>query len=949
MANPAPASLTFLPWVRQGAAALIGAPDTLGAKQPGIVNLSATLSINTTALPPVAVRLRGPADVVGIDANQVIRREPPPGTTDFEPNYFPCIEFDRADFPWLFTPASAAANARLRPWLCLIVVRKQDGVALTNAANAPLPTLQIAAPANPAAELPNLTECWAWAHAQAAGTDSTAGPVKAALEGGPELSLSRLICPRILAPNTAYISCAVPTFELGRKAGLGLAITDSDLVAASALAPAWSLTPAPAQVQLPVYHSWEFQTGPGGDFASLAARLRPLPPPPGLGQRAIGISHPGFTLPASFPAGTSLMIGGALRPVLPTGSPDPLIDWPEVTAFPFQTALAVIVNAPGQSAISDPSADPLLAPPLYGRWYAGRVGATLGFGDWFDQLNLDPRLRSVAAFGTGVVRHYQEALMASAWEQVGEIQRANQRIRQLQMSLVVGNSLQARHFAKFADEAMLRVSSPVLARIGLSSTPGAQTMLAQVRTTTIPVQALTPAMRRIGRERGPLTRRTLARGGVRFGRGTWVATLGAGTAGLPPLTVPVLATLTTVIQRMSPSGNFRPYPAVTGPLITNWGGMPWFVVRAEGQPVPIAFSFSYGAAANDSPSARAFRNAATEHLTRVDPGRASIISRPVPPIPIATIRSALSVQTQPQRTIGGVAHGFVSVIPSSLGASASSAIAARSVSESGDGTGAGTATVMWAPTFSQPMYEPLRDVSQELLLPGLDVIGPDSVLGLETNRRFVESFLVGLNVEMARVLLWRGFPTDQLGTYFEQFWGGGADIPLLHLWGGRSLGDAPTPRENFVMLMRSALLRRYPNAIIYLTPAIASGDGRIPSIDPTDEKLPVFSGTAEPDINFLGFAVPADQVANNSPDHPQGYYLVIQQHPTEPRFGLPDGTPTGGASHVSIASAPPTGLPLGGLQWGLNAAHMAGILRRLPVRLAIHASQFFASTSTAGH
>jgi len=369
--------------------------------------------------------------------------------------------------------------------------------------------------------------------------------------------------------------------------------------------------------------------------------------------------------------------------------------------------------------------------------------------------------------------------------------------------------------------------------------------------------------------------------------------------------------------------------------------MPWFVVRAEGQPVPIE-PVSHGPAANDSPSARAFRKAAVEHLTRVDPGRAATIPHPISPMPLSDIRVTLSQQTQPQQTIAGLAKGFVSVGPKPRrpGLPVDTARAAPA-------PGIGLDTVMWAPTFPQPMYEPLRDLSQELLLPGLDAVTTDRVLGLETNRRFIESFLVGLNVEMGRKLLWRGFPTDQLGTYFDQFWGGGADIPPLHEWGARALGDAPTPRENFVMLMRSALLRRYPNAIIYLTPALARGGGRTPNVDAADEKLPVFSGAAEPDINFVGFDVPADQVANGSPDHPRGYYLVIQQHPTEPRFGLPEGTAVGSASHLSIAAGPPAGLPLNELQWGLNAAHMAGILRRLPVRLAIHASQFF--NSTAAH
>ena len=62
----------------------------------------------------------------------------------------------------------------------------------------------------------------------------------------------------------------------------------------------------------------------------------------------------------------------------------------------------------------------------------------------------------------------------------------------------------------------------------------------------------------------------------------------------------------------------------------------------------------------------------------------------------------------------------------------------------------GIDTVMAAPKFPQPMYEPLRDLSQELLLPGLDTVPPDAVLGLKTNRRFVEAYMVGLNVEMAQ-------------------------------------------------------------------------------------------------------------------------------------------------------------------------------------------------------
>ena len=143
---------------------------------------------------------------------------------------------------------------------------------------------------------------------------------------------------------------------------------------------------------------------------------------------------------------------------------------------------------------------------------------------------------------------------------------------------------------------------------------------------------------------------------------------------------------------------------------------------------------------------------------------------------------------------------------------------------------------MAAPKFPQPMYESLRDLSQQLLLPGLETVEPNSVLGLETNSRFVEAYMVGLNFEMGRELLWRGYPTDQRGTYFDRFWdsrssGGGADVNPIHGWHDRPLGDPQTAPagDRFVMLMRSALLRRYPTAVIYAAKAIKPNGVRKPT------------------------------------------------------------------------------------------------------------------------
>src|SRR5262245_30915004 len=983
------ANLSFLPWVRQGAATAIAAIDTLGPQQSGAANVSITLSVNNAPVPAVAVRLRGPADVVGIDVHQIVRTDPRPGTGDFEPNCFASIEFDRADFPWLFTPARANANGQLRPWLCLVVIRKQDGVRLTSTVDSPLPILQIATPAKPFIELPDLKECWAWAHSQAA-ADTSVNPnaVGDALNGAPELSLSRLVCPRLLAANTEYLACVVPTFELGRKAGLGLAIADADLTAVNAMTTAWTLTAtAPALVQLPVYYSWEFRTSQAGDFEALARRLK-IASPSGLGQRCVDISNPGFELPAGFPPPptvTTVKVEGALMPLNGTSSPVTNVLWSDPFAAPFEQGLANVVDQPGlrhcpapaiataaaiptgalatagvgpfgtvvvaggvpvsqgvlapgsvltspgapgagtvptivslaaSTAASGATTEPLLAPPLYGRWHAGRALVTPGAANWFDELNLDPRWRSVAALGTSVIQQHQEALMASAWDQAAQIQQVNQRMRQLQVSMAIGESLHARHLMKLSEDMTLRFASPAFSRLRMPA-PGVlgPTLTAQVMQSILPVPATQTAMRRIGRQRGPLTRRIAAQGYTRIAARTWVAMLNTFSVPPPPPR--------PAIVRAS-----LPFPP-TVDMVVNATWSSSFQIAPENQPLPFLPAVDPLPAAWDYPGA--FRAAAAAHLARIPlPSNASLIFRS----PLDTTAGLVRDQMRPRVVLANLARAIVTTGDNVLPPTAPGV------------TPVGTESVMMAPSFSQPMYEPLKDKSQDLLLPGLDKVDVDSVVGLKTNRAFVEAYMIGLNFEMGRELLWRGFPTDQQGTYFKNFWGndtgaaGAADIDDLRKNLGRALGTAPpnAPADQFVLLLRSGLLRRYPNAIVYLTPALTGV-----TTNPPPDVFPMFNGAMDPDVNFFGFAITA-AAAVGSATNP-GYFVVIQEHPTEPRFGLDApvvNTLIATKSHLAIGTQPPAGVPLKGHTWGRNSAHMADITRRLPVRITIHASQLVA-------
>src|SRR5205823_4140628 len=207
-------------------------------------------------------------------------------------------------------------------------------------------------------------------------------------------------------------------------------------------------------------------------------------------------------------------------------------------------------------------------------------------------------------------------------------------------------------------------------------------------------------------------------------------------------------------------------------------------LSSEGQPVPVPPVQALPPSA-DSGTARDFRVAASEHLKRLNPGRFLILPPMLVPLQIGELRTAMLAQLRPRLTLVALARAVVS--------SGANAAAPTDTSASAP---VGIDTVMAAPHFNQPMYEALRDLSQDLLLPGLKSVLPDTVLGLKTNRRFVEAYMVGLNVEMGSELLWRGYPTDQRGTYFDHFWGLGVpnasppDINDLNTWNTRALGGS---------------------------------------------------------------------------------------------------------------------------------------------------------------
>ena len=227
--------------------------------------------------------------------------------------------------------------------------------------------------------------------------------------------------------------------------------------------------------------------------------------------------------------------------------------------------------------------------------------------------------------------------------------------------------------------------------------------------------------------------------------------------------------------------------------------------------------------------------------------------------------------------------------------------------------------------------------------------------------------MVGLNAEMSSELLWRDYPTDQRGTYFRQFWDTSAgqaqvDLAPITQWGNSHLGEnTPNTRGKLVLLIRGELLRRYPNTVLYAVRAVKTNNQLDVSRKPEDERPPIFRGTLKPDVTFVGFNLSEDEALGNAPNDPNGWYFVIQQQPTEPRFGLdvadfttPQPPPLNTWSDLnwrhfantedelkalSYVSATKTFAEIDHVSWGRNGATQAFITLQRPVRIAIHARQ----------
>jgi hypothetical protein len=1028
MSDPLP-RYTFLPWLRQGLAASLRDQDSLGAAPSSLPERAAfpvTVRVNDAVDVAQPVQLYGPGDIVSIDARSIVRTDPRPDVADFEPNFFAAIEFFDEDFPWRYTPAASTPQQRLRPWITLAVLKRGEYVSAGQPG--PLPALQLTVPA--AAIFPPASETWAWAHVHVnddlmtpAGNDvgKAVALLQQRLSANPDLGISRLLCPRRLEPNTAYAAVVVPTFESGRRAGLGIKTPVAD-----GLASAWGS----GQDVFPYFYHWRFRTGERGDFEFLVRLIQPRILDPRVGIRDMDVQEPGMDV-AGIVDPPALGLEGALKSLQTKST-----EWK--TRDPFQADLTALVNLPETLQQPGPNRDPIVAPPLYGRWHAS-ASLLRGAGNppWLDTLNLDPRTRVPAGFGTEVIQSEQETLVDEAWNQLGKsgLLTANATLKRAQYSRLVGESVLARHIAPLETDAVLRLTAPVH-RVVLGSPT---TIRHQMGASALPLAAVDPAFRRLTRPRGRLMRRLSLAGEAGRPRAASYATrLNAGelAAARPYVPASNLARVDAVAESLLPAGwpawlrRLAPFlhwillavfvlllAANAAAGFLSWSPALWlglaaatgagfFWLRARAQTVwsapsslrqsaltvasiaeipprpdfhPIASEADApdpGSGGSDSVEASRFRQAATALHRYFEE-----IPAPAPPpprFPVAAMQARLLEALAPAKTIPNRIRASIR-IPAAIDA----VVARRDPLD----------PILWAPEIRDPMYRPLKEISADLLVPNLDLIPQNTIALMQTNQPFIESYMVGLNHEFGRELLWREYPTDQRGTYFRQFWDvqGLAlrdsrltpeeqrdslyDIQPIHTWPrGSDLGAhnnrATRPGGFLVLTLRSDLLRKYPNTVISAIEAVWN-DTTLKRDLSEHEIQPLFHAEVGADLRFFGFDLTKDE-ANGSPirsDDRPGWFFVLKERPGEPRFALDEenGPPQTATtwdemSWSNTKSKPGETLTLAQplvqvnvpasknpdkAAWGANAADMAYITYQSPVLIAVHADEMIADEPPA--
>jgi hypothetical protein len=359
-----------------------------------------------------------------------------------------------------------------------------------------------------------------------------------------------------------------------------------------------------------------------------------------------------------------------------------------------------------------------------------------------------------------VIQANQRQLMASAWQQAPGLADINDKLRLTQLARELAARLHQRHLDQDDDELVLQVTAPVHGRVRASPV----TIAAQIQESPIAEGAIGTGWRRVTRPNGPIGRRQKRPPGE---RSQLLARLNRNelSPAPPPPTPSEMATPSRTRKSLAPSWVSpasvsrlrelsRQLPLVgwllggladrlelrladlrlavrestfTRPNIEAIPIRPRFVATESelvgGRPSARRLEVN---PAVDTPAARAFRAALAAMQDQID---AEIVPEAVPKqVALRELRNRLVADLDPAETIGQSVRRRLQ-------------IADRLEWRFADPL----EPILVGPDFPQPMYRALAELSQDWLLPGLEQVPPNSVSLVETNQRFVEAYMLGLN------------------------------------------------------------------------------------------------------------------------------------------------------------------------------------------------------------
>ncbi len=168
--------------------------------------------------------------------------------------------------------------------------------------------------------------------------------------------------------------------------------------------------------------------------------------------------------------------------------------------------------------------------------------------------------------------------------------------------------------------------------------------------------------------------------------------------------------------------------------------------------------------------------------------------------------------------------------------------------------------VLAHPRFPDPLFEPLRQLGQDYVLPNIADLPPESIAVMEPNGRFIEAVMAGASTELARELLWNEFPTDQRGTYFSRFWDArdaGADAPPPDIrdladWTGQLGEQSGRAGGLLVLVVRAELLVKFPNTVVFAQHGTYVSGGRTLDDAGDDRNTRCCAGTSTPTSSSTG-------------------------------------------------------------------------------------------------